>query len=206
MLGFEYLRSLESSVERLQAQAPQMADAARLIVDCAVRGGRFYVHDTENIVSNEVAGRAGGLIMLRELRPWNIIDLKGSENDVVAIFMNGTDPRGERTLIDEVRKRRMKVVGVFPTSSKDHPLHSSEVVIDNGLVEEGGLMDVPGFKEKVGPVDAVLNSVIALSICAEVIDEFLRRGLKPSVYMSLRREGSIEYNKKMLAQYERQGY
>jgi uncharacterized phosphosugar-binding protein len=206
MLGIEYLRNLESAVERLQGQTPQMAEAARLIVECAVRGGRFYVHDTENVVSNEVAGRTGGLMMLRELRPWNIIDLRGSENDVVAIFMNGMDPKGERTLIDEVRKRRMKVIGVFPTSSKGHPLRSSEVIIDNGLVEEGGIVEVPGFKEKVGPVHAVLNSVIAMSICAEVIDEFIRRGLKPSVYMSLRREGSTEYNRKISAQYERQGY
>jgi hypothetical protein len=91
MLGHEYFRALGRSIDHIRSQAPRIADAARLIVDGTVKGGRFYVHDTANMISIEAEGRAGGLLMLKELPLWKLIDIDGSPNDVVVVFANGSD-------------------------------------------------------------------------------------------------------------------
>jgi uncharacterized phosphosugar-binding protein len=184
--------------------------AGRLIAESLSKGGSFYVHDAERMTSWELIGRAGGLPAVKELNIWDLPNLKSHPEDVVVFFSSSKSSEGESSLIEALRDRRMKVIGVLPKKGRgkeeDSLMKHSEITIDNGLDGSGGVVPVQGFKEKLGPIDSIVNPIVGFAICAEVIDQLLARGLKPSVYMSVRRQGSRERNTKMLRKYTEQGF
>jgi uncharacterized phosphosugar-binding protein len=191
-----------------------MRAAGRLIVDAALKGGRLYVHDPQNIIMYEAVQRSAGLFMVRPLRICDLPTVRESSEDVAIIFSsNGAMADIDRGFLRElVKKKQVRIIGVCPatppTSTGKNPLSEySELLIDNGLPEgAGGTVEVPFFGERIGPIDVVVNSIIAFSICAEIIGEFLRRGKVPSTYQSLRTNGGIERNSHVWEQYQRQGF
>jgi uncharacterized phosphosugar-binding protein len=214
MRGKKYLDNLDRALEHAASQAESMKKAGRLIVDSALKGGRLYIHDPQNIIVYEAVQRSAGLFMMRPLRVGDLPTVRESSEDVAIIFSSNSAVADiDRAFLQElVEKKNVKIIGVCPTTpptpSGTNPLSEySELLIDNGLSEgAGGTVDVPFFGERIGPIDIVVNSIIVFSICAEVIGEFLRRGKVPSTYQSLRTNGGIERNARVWEQYRRQGF
>src|SRR5439155_7650963 len=118
-------------------------------------------------------------------------------NDVVVIFLKRNRLMGDLAFVRAIKKRGTKIVGVFPAKNPhtgDTSLAEfSDVTLDNGLESEGGVLEVDGFDEPICPIDIVLNSMLVFALSAEIIGELLRRGRKPSVFMSARVQGGQEY-------------
>jgi uncharacterized phosphosugar-binding protein len=206
----EYVDALKRNMNDLCEESERFEAAAKLIVDSATNGGQLYVHDPANTIMYEAAGRAAGLYMTRLLRVADVPSLRHSSNDVVIVFSNNLDLSGLVRLLQQVRKRGAHVVGVSPRL----PGHRSpsladyaDITIDNGLRQTvEGMLSLDGFEKRIGSLEHVVNCTVIFALCAATIGEFLRRGLKPSVYMSLRAHGSREYDGRIWDQYRRQGF
>ncbi|MDA4123505.1 MAG: hypothetical protein OK456_10035 [Thaumarchaeota archaeon] len=209
MLGLDYMANVERVVDGVRSQAPVFTQAARIVVDSALNKGRFFVHDPAGMISYEASGRSAGLYMVKTLGVADLQRYDLSPSDVVLYFSRRSFVEGEWAFLDHIRNKGAKVIGVFPVSmpTEGRALGDScEAIIDNGVPGNQGTVDVPGFSEKLGPIDIVVNCVILWSLTAEIIGEFLRRGLTPSVYMTIRAQDSEEYNSRIWAQYQRQGF
>jgi len=209
MLGLRYIEKVEQAIDQVQSQAPAFGRATRLIVDGVLKGGHLYIHDPGNMISSEALIRSGGLVMLKKLRISDFSSANLTPNDTVAVFLKRSRLSGDLTFIQAIKRCEARIVGVFP-SEMPHAGPSlcdfSDIVIDNGLVSEGGILEVDGFDEPICPLDVVINSIIVFALSAEIIGEFLSRGLKPSVFMSGRALGGQEFDQRILEQYARQGY
>jgi uncharacterized phosphosugar-binding protein len=209
MMGLDYIAIVERAIDRVRGQASVFSQASKIVVDSAVDGGRFFVHDPAGMISYEASGRSAGLYMTKTLSVSDLQRHQLSPRDVVLYFSRRSSVEGEQTFLDQITKREAKVIGVLPvsvpTGGKDVADYC-EVVIENRVPGNQGTLDVPGFSEKLGPIDIIVNCVILWSLSAEIIGEFLRRGLTPSVYMTIRAQGGDEYNSRIWAQYQRQGF
>lgn len=209
MLGLDYIENVERAIDRVRGQSRMFAQAAKIVVDSAVVGGRFFVHDPAGMISYEASGRSAGLYMTKTLGVADLQRYDLSPKDVVLYFSNRSYVEGEQAFLEQIRGSGVKVIGVFPASMPTGGKALADfcdVSVDNGVPGNHGTVSVPGFGEKLGPIDVVVNCVILWSLTAESIGEFLRRGLTPSVYMTIRAQGGEEYNSKVWAQYQRQGF
>ena len=211
MLGLQYVSALQDAMSKVRSQASTLEEGAKMIVDSAVDGGHLFVHDPTNMIMYEVLIRSSGLYMVKPLRLSDLPRSGVSSKDVVVVFSSRSYLQAERSLLERIRGRGAKIVGVFPAAAP--PAHGNplladycDLVVDSAVPDNQGTVAIPGFSEKLGPLDIVVHCVIAWSLCAQVIGEFLRRGLKPSVYMTLRAQGGAEYDSKIWEQFRRQGY
>jgi uncharacterized phosphosugar-binding protein len=211
MLGLNYLDELDERLAALEKESPSISNAAKLVVESVLDGGRFCVYDSMDAISNEAAGRAGGLFMVKKLRRWDFFSsTKLASKDVVAFFTNGSNLEGELVLIDELKSKGVKIIGVFPRRldfpGADRFRSSVDQIIDNALEDEGGIIQVAGFGKKIGPLNHVINTAIMFSLCVEIVGEFLERKLKPSIYLSMRMFEADEHNSRAKKQFQERGF
>ena len=210
MQGLDYIANVERVNGIIRKQSSVLAQAARLVVDCAQKKGRLFIHDPTWMIAYEAGGRSAGLYMAKPLSVADVPRSGLSENDVVVYFARRAFvEEGERFFLDQVKARGSKVIGVLPAGSpegKKAVADYCDLTVNNGTSDNQGTVTVKGFAERLGPLDVVVNSVIVWALAAEVIGEFLRRGLTPSVYMTIRAKGGEGYNTKVWERFRRQGF
>ena len=161
MLGLQYITKIEESIDHARGQGPAFSKAAGLIAESVLRGGRLYIHDPGNMISAEALIRAAGLVMIKKFRVSDLPAANLSQNDVIVVFLKRSRLLGDLAFVRAIKRRGAKIVGVFPTDSPHAERPSlaefSDVIIDNGLVIEGGVLDVDGFDEPICPIDVVVT-------------------------------------------------
>jgi uncharacterized phosphosugar-binding protein len=122
-------------------------------------------------------------------------------------LMAAIEPDSQK-IIDEAKKARdmgQFVVAVAPGNST-RIRRLSDVFIDNLSPEGGGLLQIPGFAEKVGAAGGVLNNTLAWIFTAQFVDEMVRRGWIPWFWMGGYTVGGTEYNNAMERFFQKQGF
>lgn len=93
----------------------------------------------------------------------------------------------------------------------EHPsgkrlFEAADVVLDNcGIVGDAAL-DIDGVDAKVGPTSGIAAAVIMWTLEMEIIERMMRRGMKPSVWLSNHMPGAGEFNRRAQAECDRRGY
>ncbi len=68
MLANDYVDAIRGVLDRIeQTQMEKVLQAAEMIVQSAVAGGAWHLHDTGHLVSRELIHRAGGLFLIHAL-------------------------------------------------------------------------------------------------------------------------------------------
>jgi uncharacterized phosphosugar-binding protein len=111
-------------------------------------------------------------------------------------------------IIDEAQKARdmgQFVVSIAPGNSL-RIRRLSDVFIDNLGPEGGGLLTIPGFAEKVGSVNGVVNNTLMWIFTAQFIDEMVRRGWIPWFWLGFYQIGGREYDNAVRPFFQKQGF
>jgi len=78
MLANDYLKVIRDVLDRIEkTQMESIIQAAEMVVESAVAGGAWHLHDTGHLVSRELIHRAGGLLLI------NALDVSFSVSDPV---------------------------------------------------------------------------------------------------------------------------
>ena len=107
----------------------------------------------------------------------------------------------------------MKVIAITSvktshTLKSRHPsgmklMDVASVVIDNCLNDGDAVLEIPGTGQKVGAVSSIAGIYIAQRIVLGVINEFIRNGKVPPVFMSANIPGGDEHNTRLMEKYKR---
>ncbi|MGB9587761.1 MAG: sugar isomerase domain-containing protein [Armatimonadota bacterium] len=81
-----------------------------------------------------------------------------------------------------------------------------DLVIDICAPIGDAALAVEGLPVKVLPVSGIAFITIMWMICGEAIEQMLKRGLRPHVYMSHNIDGGPEFNQREIAEYNQVGY
>jgi uncharacterized phosphosugar-binding protein len=140
----------------------------------------------------------------------------GREKGEVIVIINayGINSMTIDTVL-ECKKRAVKTIAVtsdsfakiVPDGQKSrHPSNKNlyeeaDIYINNHLPIGDSIMTVDGYDDKVGSTSTFCNCFVMNCIVVETVKEFVRRGIKPPVFMSANMPGGDEHNKIMEDKY-----
>lgn len=91
-------------------------------------------------------------------------------------------------------------------SSKKRLFEVSDIVIDNCAPPLDAMIEVPELGLSVCPASGLSAATIMWAVTAQVIENLLSLGIKPTVYKSINFPGSAEYNTAELKRYSETGF
>ncbi len=196
-------RMLDTILDRIRdayrMQKDYMFDHAATVAKMIGGGGYYHVTSDHEGVQSESNGVAMGPMMTNAFRD----KMKKGDVHLVATI----EPDSQK-IVDAAKKAKetgMFVVAIAPGNSLGIRRYS-DVFIDNLCPEGGGLMDIPGFPEKVGTAGGVLNNALMWIFTAQFVDEMVRRGWVPWFWMGGYTVAGSKYNEAMRPFFMKQGF
>jgi uncharacterized phosphosugar-binding protein len=78
----------------------------------------------------------------------------------------------------------------------------ADVVLDNKVAKGDAVLQADGIPQKFCPASGVTSIAILQALVAATIQELLRRGITPPVFLAANVDGGKEYNARLLKQYQ----
>lgn len=195
--------ALDTLLNRIQSafrlQKDYMFDHACTVAKRIGNGGHFHVTTDHQAVQSESNGVAMGPMMTNAFRN----DMKKGDVHLLAAI----EPDSQR-IVDEAKKAQemgIFVVSIAPGNSLQLRRYS-DVFIDNLSPEGGGLLEIPGFTEKVATLGSILNNWLMWIFTAQFIDEMVRRGWVPWFWLGFYQVGGKEYDNGIRPFFMKQGF
>lgn len=109
------------------------------------------------------------------------------------------------------KRKKLKVIAItsLDISGALEPRHASgkklmdiaDVVIGNCLKDGDAVMEIPGMEQKIAAVSSMAGIYIVQRLVIAIVNEFLKDGRKPPVFMSANVPGGDEHNACLLERY-----
>lgn len=78
----------------------------------------------------------------------------------------------------------------------------ADVIIDNCVPTGDAVIQLPEMTQKVGAISSIACTYIAQNLVLCVINEYLKKGIIPPIYMSANMPGGDEHNKNLIGKYQ----
>ena len=202
-----YLDILTKRIQRLEEYRDRIRDVAITMAERIRAGGRWFARSVEfQGFESEINHVASGPRIVN-WGDWNA----SKEKNV--LLVNAISPAypAEMKLAMDKQVEGTYVIGIGPqTLGGARPpgrlIEVADVGFDNYSGELGGVIAAPERDGGICPTSGVVGNVIQQMICAQWVDEMVRRGSVPYFWMGNYQEGGSEYNVAMKPFFERQGY
>ncbi len=202
-----YLDKLTERVKRIKLDRERIRETAVAMARRMRAGGRWFMRSIEyKGFESEITHVASGPMVVNA-GDW----IKSKKENV--LFVNAISPsyKPEVQLAVEKQIEGAYVIGIGPSKSDGvrpagRLLDIADVGFDNHSPETGGVVEMKGHEGGICPTSGVVGNVIQQMICAQWVDEMVRRGSVPYFFMGHFQEGGSEYNAAMKPFFERQGF
>ena len=77
----------------------------------------------------------------------------------------------------------------------------ADVVLDNKAVAGDAILEADGLKPRFCPASGITSSAVLQCMIAATVEELLKRGVTPPIFMAANVDGTDEYNQKILSEY-----
>jgi len=219
----DYFDEVMRQFEMIELEKGYIREAAHLVVDTALSGGKVYCYSRySGALCAEADSRRAGLALTKGTHGGDN-DFKGTAKDCVIMGISKPDDEVDLARLDMFRKCGMKVVSIGPMTRNISkypsyfPLFNetykgrtvpNEADIHIGrMCDTYGLFAIPGLEQKVCPTSGALALQIFWVACMEIAGEIIRRtGNAPGVYMSSATKKGKDHNHFMREQYAKRGY
>ena len=202
-----YLDILTNRIKQLEQVRNRIRQAAVTMARRIRDGGRWFARSIEyEGFESEINHVASGPRIVN----WGNWNATREKN---VLLVNAISPayRPEVKLALEKQLEGAYVIGIGPqTLDGVRPpgrlLEVADAGFDNYSPESGGVIRMPEYEGGICPTSGVVGNVIQQMICAQWVDEMVRRGSVPYFWMGNYQEGGHEYNDAMQPFFERQGF
>jgi uncharacterized phosphosugar-binding protein len=107
--------------------------------------------------------------------------------------------RGMHLIAVASREYSEAVTSRHPSGKKMHEF--ADVILDNKAPKGDAALEDKRMPQKFNPVSGVTSTAILQALVAASIEELLRRGFTPPVFLAANVDGGAEYNARLIAQY-----
>ncbi len=203
----EYLEILTERVEKVKSHMPQIRETAVTMARRIRTGGRWHVMSIEHSgFATELNWVESGPMIVNKF-DWDATKEKN------VMLINAISPAypDEVKLAMEKQIEGAYVIGIGPCSLDSEVPYNCLIDIadagfDNFSPESGGVIKVKGRKDSICPTSGVVGNIIQQMICAQWMDEMVRRGSVPYFYMGVCQIGGREFNNGLIPFFDKQGF
>jgi len=212
-----------------ETQMEKIQEAAEMVTDLMARDGILYLLGGGHslMVAAEAYHRAGGLAPVdiihdksfgraercegyaKQLLDW----YDPPAGSVVVIISNsGRNALGIEMAL-ECRARDIKTIAITSLAHSEsvsarHPsgkrlFEIADLVIDNCGVPGDAVIEVEGLPGRICATSTIAGAMIVNMIMAQTVENLIKRGIDPPVFISASVEGGDEHNKKIFRKYQR---
>lgn len=215
----------------LSSEMPKMDFLAEKIAASLADGGVMHVFGSGHsaMIGKEVVHRAGGLMpinlipdptegMAERVEGYgNVLIQRYSEKYglhegevLIIVSTSGRNPLPIEIALEAKAKgvftaalTSVEFSRAFPSrhSSGKHLFEVVDLVIDNHVPVGDAVVELPGIKQKAGPVSTIIGALIMNVIVLKVIRNLLDMGIMPPILLSQNLDGADEHNRALLRQY-----
>lgn len=202
-----YLDTVTTRVKQIRLDRDRIRETAVTMARRIRDGGRWFLRSIEyKGFESEITHVASGP-MIVNTGDWG----KAKEKNVLTVNSISPAFKPEVQLAVKRQIEGAYVIGIGPkTLDGVRPagrlIDIADVGFDNHSPESGGVIAMPGHEDGICPTSGVVGNVIQQMICAQWVDEMVRRGSVPYFFMGHFQEGGSEYNAAMKPFFERQGF
>lgn len=212
-----------------ETQQEKIQQAAEMVADQIAAGRIVYILGSGHslMVASEAYHRAGGLAPIdiihdrsfgraerclgyaKQLLDWYdppsgslVFIISQSGRNALGIEMAlECKARGISTIAITCLAHSQSVTARHPSGKRLFEV--ADLVIDNCGVPGDAVLEIEGLPGKFTPTSTIAGSFIMDAIMAQAIENLVRRGIEPPVFVSANVEGGDEHNKKVFAKYQR---
>ncbi len=194
---------LDTVIERIRASYPPQRDAlfgaAVSAAERIISGAHYHVTSDHRGVEQESAGVASGPMMTNAFKK----EMKSGDVHLLATI----EPDSPKIIEAATAARDMGqyILAIGPAGST-RLAALADVFIDNYCPEGGGLLDIPGYSEKIATASSILSNVLMWIFTGQMVDEMTRRGTVPWFWMGYYLKGGAEYDDAVRPLFMRQGF
>lgn len=202
-----YIDTLMARLEEFHARHTGDFDKAGEIIAARVlSGGRLNVWSGRDEFWIEADGTAGSIMGVYLANPDSL-----TARDVVILAAADSTPVKEIEMARKFRDKDVWMLGIFPFEREDgistKPLKDlCNMSLDNLSGDLYGVLDIPGYPNKIIPTTALMNNYAFWAIVGAYVQAMERRGEVPYFWMSHHVPGGIEYNKSIREAFLKRGY
>lgn len=135
--------------------------------------------------------KAGDVLLLVSVSGRNAVPIEMAQ---------AAQERGAKVIGLTSRAYSQGVSSRHPTGKKMHDF--ADVVLDNKVDKGDAVLSAEGMPQKFTPASGVTSIAILQALVAATIQELLRRGVTPPVFLAANVDGGKEYNARLLEQYK----
>lgn len=133
------------------------------------------------------------------------------EHDIVLIGAITSDNAEEIAVARAARAKNAHTTAFCPFStdgeaSGDRLFKEVDDALNTYADESAGVIDVPGFKDKVCPVSGLTGLLVHWMLMAQWTDHMARRGEMPYYWQGMHENGGNDYNAMIQPYFEKRGY
>ncbi len=108
--------------------------------------------------------------------------------------------RGAKVIGLTSRAYSQSVTSRHPSGKKMHDF--ADIVLDNKVDKGDAILQAEGVPQKFCPASGVTSIAILQALVAATVQELLRRGSTPPVFLAANVDGGAEYNARLVSQYK----
>ena len=210
-------------------QQDSIQQAAEMVTDLMAKDGILYLLGGGHslMAAAEAYHRAGGLAPVdiihdksfgraercegyaKQLLDW----YNPPAGSVVVIISNSGRNALPIEMAIECKGRGIKTIAITSlahsgSTTARHPcgkrlFEIADVVIDNCGVTGDAILDVEGVPGKVCPTSSIAAAFVVDAIIAQTVENLVKRGVTPPVFISANVDGGDEHNKRIFEKYQR---
>jgi len=210
-------------------QQGKIQQAAGMVADLMANDGILYLLGGGHslMVAAEAYHRAGGLAPVdiihdksfgraercegyaKQLLDWYnpptgsvVVIISNSGRNALPIEMAlECKARGIKTIAITSMAHSQSVTARHPSGKRLFEI--ADVVIDNCGIPGDAILEVEGVRGKVCATSTIAGAMIVNMIICQTVENLVKRGVTPPVFISANVEGGDEHNKKVFAKYQR---
>ncbi|MBS7624201.1 MAG: SIS domain-containing protein [Candidatus Bathyarchaeia archaeon] len=129
-----------------------------------------------------------------------IIVISNSGNRVLPVEVGvEAKRRGAKTIAVTSKKYSESLPAENPYGKRLYEV--ADITVDNKVPPGDAIIELDGLPTKIAPVSTIINSFILQSLVIATIDELIKKGTKPKIWVSAHIPGGEERNRAVIAEF-----
>ena len=142
------------------------------------------------VILDNSPAKAGDVLILVSVSGRNAVPIE---------FAELAKARGMRVIAVISREYTSAVTSRHPSGRKMHEF--VDLILDNKAPKGDAVLEDKRMPQKFNPVSGVTSTALLQALVAAAIEELLRRGFTPPVFLAANVDGGAEYNARLIQQY-----